>query len=115
MTGHFKIKEYHHIFLEPLVSQQKVKVNIPAKPDGSQQQQEQHLASDHHHHISDDQVAAAVDAAIKTVPVAPDVNCYNNAAVTVDTVMNTAATDIGLSVADAAQAALAAAPEHTQV
>lgn len=41
------------------------------------------------HHISDDQVAAAVDAAIKTVP-GPDEDCYDAAAAaeTVDSVMN---------------------------
>lgn len=65
-----------------------------------------------HHQISDDQVAAAVDAAIKTVP-APDVNCYDDAAATVDTVMNTNGDVADLSVADATQAALAVAhSEH---
>ena len=69
-----------------------------------------------HHHISDDQVAAAVDAAIKEtggVPVAPDVNCYEDAAATVDTVMDTTnGGDDALSVVDATQAALAVAPDH---
>eukprot|EP00551_Chaetoceros_affinis_P018995 CAMPEP_0203733784 /NCGR_PEP_ID=MMETSP0092-20131115/28130_1 /ASSEMBLY_ACC=CAM_ASM_001090 /TAXON_ID=426623 /ORGANISM="Chaetoceros affinis, Strain CCMP159" /LENGTH=468 /DNA_ID=CAMNT_0050617767 /DNA_START=191 /DNA_END=1594 /DNA_ORIENTATION=- len=120
--GHFKIKEHPHIFLEPLVSPQKIKLPIPDKSDETQQQQlqetiqqqeEQHLAvynkdAEQHHHISDDQVAAAVDAAIKIVPVTSDVNCYNDAAATVDTVMNATATDVCLSVADATQAALAA-------
>ncbi len=75
---------------------------------------EAHLHGHHEHHqISDDQVAAAVDAAIKTVPVAPDVNCYEKAAATVDNVMNTAnGSEVTLSVEDATQAALAVAPEH---
>lgn len=145
--GHFKIKEHPHIFLDPIVPQQKVKMNVQQqhpKLESQEQTQPQHhvvavynkdisvpvthqvshqhqhhnqhqVSHQHHHnHISDDQVAAAVDAAIKTVPVAPDVgNCYDNAAATVDTVMNTnGSTTVGLSVADAAQAALAVAPEH---
>jgi hypothetical protein len=149
LCGHFKIKEHPHIFLDPIVPQQKVKMNVQQqhpKLESQEQTQPQHhvvavynkdisvpvthqhqvshqhqhhnqhqVSHQHHHnHISDDQVAAAVDAAIKTVPVAPDVgNCYDNAAATVDTVMNTnGSTTVGLSVADAAQAALAVAPEH---
>ena len=67
----------------------------------------------HDHHISDDQVAAAVDAAIKTVPVAPGVNCYDDAVATVDSVINPNGDPVDLSVADATQAALAVASTET--
>ena len=93
--------------------------DLQQQPHLQQQQPQQHATgvyneeATYHHHISDDQVAAAVDAAIKTVPGAPDVvNCYDDAAATVDTVMNTSVTEVGLSVEDAAEAALAVAPEH---
>lgn len=119
--GHFKIKEHPQIFLEPISLKPKPKINLPAPPKPHEPHQlevpvyNKDQVPHDHHHISDDQVAAAVDAAIKTVP-APDVACYDDAAATVDTVMNTTTdAEVGLSVADAAQAALAAqaaAPEH---
>jgi len=116
--GHFNIKENPHIFLEPLVPQQmkrnpcRVTRQNPC-PKAVESPELNIVYTDVSHHITDDQVAAAVDAAIKTVPVAPDVNCYEEAAATVDNVMNSNSNgaSIGLSVEDAAQAALAAAPE----
>ena len=122
------------IFLEPLApQQQKMKYNIAPNPASDLQvihqpqeqnhdllQQQHNLIphnevsgynkdiSDEHPHISDAQVAAAVDAAIKTVP-APDDNCYDDAAATVDTVMDpNNGHPVDLSVSSATQAALAA-------
>ena len=112
--GYFKIKENPQIFLEPI--QRKAKSpneSIYAKD------LEPHVHSHHeHNHISDDQVAAAVDAAIKeTAPVAPDdLNCYEEAAATVDNVINTTNGNEEVinvqSVVDATQAALAVGQEH---
>ena len=106
--GHFKIKDHPGIFLEPLAND-KLK----------------QLESQTHHHvtISDDQVAAAVDAAIKTVPVhQQDGSEYDDAAAAATAVdaamkMNGDAVSVHggqgvvLSVTDAAAAALAAAPD----
>jgi hypothetical protein len=115
IQGHFKIKEHPRIFLEPLVLQSKHKLPLTTENHNHDLSiYTKDISNESHHHISDDQVAAAVDAAIKTVPT-PDVNCYEDAAATVDTVMNPSIADVGLvSVADATQAALAVgAPEHT--
>lgn len=106
--GHFKIKDHPGIFLEPIAND-KLK----------------QLETQTHHHvtISDDQVAAAVDAAIKTVPVhQQDCSEYDDAAAAAtavdaamkmngDTVSVHGAPAVGLSVTDAAAAALAAAPD----
>lgn len=115
--GHFKIKEHPLIFLEPLAPQQKMKMNDALNPEPHHHEEsivyDDKDMTDEQHHISDDQVAAAVDAAIKTVP-ATDVNCYDDAAATVDEVMN-ATTDgngVDLSVSNATQAALAVGSEH---
>ncbi len=113
--GHFKIKEHPLIFLEPLAPQQKMSVALNREAHHHEESivYDNKDMPDEQHHISDDQVAAAVDAAIKTVP-APDVNCYDDAAATVDEVMNatTNGNGVDLSVSNATQAALAVGSEH---
>lgn len=107
--GHFKIKDHPGIFLEPLANDKLKQLD----------------AQTHHHvTISDDQVAAAVDAAIKTVPVHQQgVADYDDAAAAASAVdaamkingdavsVHAGGQVVGLSVTDAAAAALAAAPD----
>lgn len=124
--GHFKIKQHPEIFLEPLTPEQKSKLE-PQSQDPNNSVMMVHCPKEISHPvstISDDQVAAAVDAAIKTVPVPQSVVGFDDAsaaATAVDAVMKINDDDNGddvvehtvdISVADATTAALAAAPNQ---
>lgn len=91
--GHFRIKEHPEIFLEPLTPKQKSKLETHSQNPNDTvmmvhcpKEIPQPFST-----ISDDQVAAAVDAAIKTVPVSQSVDgCFEDAsaaATAVDAVM----------------------------
>ena len=110
--GHFRIKEHPEIFLEPLTPKQKSKLEAHSQ-DSNNNVMMVHCPKEipqPFSTISDDQVAAAVDAAIKTVPVPQSVDgCFDDASVAataVDAVMkissdgngNTVEHSVGLSV-----------------
>jgi len=126
--GHFRIKQHPEIFLEPLTPEQKSKLE-PQSQDPNNSVMMVHCPKEISHPvstISDDQVAAAVDAAIKTVPVSQTVAGLDDtsvAATAVDAVMKINANSNGdairhpvdISVADAAKVALAVAPEQDSI
>jgi len=99
--GHFRIKQHPEIFLEPLTPEQKSELE-PQSQDPNNSVMMVHCPKEISHPvstISDDQVAAAVDAAIKTVPVpqtVPDFNDTSAAATAVDAAMNAAAVDAAI-------------------
>jgi len=126
--GHYRIKQHPEIFLEPLTPEQKSKLE-PQSQDPNNSVMMVHCPKEISHPvstISDDQVAAAVDAAIKTVPVSQTVAGLDDtsvAATAVDAVMKINANSNGdairhpvdISVADAAKVALAVAPEQDSI
>jgi len=99
--GHYRIKQHPEIFLEPLTPEQKSELE-PQSQDPNSSVVMVHCPKEISHPvstISDDQVAAAVDAAIKTVPVPQTVADFNDtsaAATAVDAAMNAAAVDAAI-------------------